>query len=149
MSVPEPVTPAPRYDRRRYIALGLLPILNAVWLPLYTLGIASFGDGLSGSAWVPALLVMVALSLLIAMPAVVRRARDLGWRGGKGTLALVAGWMLPPVALGLLLYLAFAPSTPAGDRFGPAPGPAPLMVWIKSIVIVATPWAVIGLLNAL
>lgn len=149
MSSPAPVAPAPRYDRTRYIALGLLPILNAVWLPLYTLGIVSFGHALSGSAWAPALLVMMALSVLIAMPAIVRRGRDLGWRGGKGTLAFVAGWLLPPVALGLLLYLAFAPSNPAGDRFGPAPGPAPLLVWVRAIVILALPWAVIGVLNAL
>lgn len=149
MSAPAPVAPAPRYDRERYLALGLLPLLNAVWLPLYTLGFASFGDTLSGSAWVPALMVMVALTVIIAMPAVVRRGRDLGWRGGKGLIAFVAGWMLPPLALGLLLYLAFAASTPAGEVFGPAPGPASVLVWIKAIVIVATPWAVIAVLNSL
>lgn len=149
MSAPEAVAPAPCYDRSRYIALGLLPILNAIWLPLYTLGFVSFGHALSASAWAPALLVMMALSVLIAMPAIVRRGRDLGWRGGKGTLAFVAGWMLPPVALGLLLYFAFAPSNPAGDRFGPTPGPAPVLVWIKAFVILALPWAVIAVLNTL
>jgi hypothetical protein len=149
VSAPSPITPAPRYDRRRFVALGLLPLLNAVWLPLYTLAFASHGDALSGANREVALLVMMALSVLIAMPAVVRRGRDLGWRGGKGVIAFVAGWMLPPVALGLLLYLALAGSKPGGDHFGPAPGPAPMLVYIRSIVIVATPWAVIAVLNTL
>lgn len=143
------VATAPRYDRTRFIALGLLPLLNALLLPLSTLFMVRYGHALAGQDWVPVIGVAMLTSVAIALRAMVRRGRDLGWTRRGGAIAFTAGWLLPPATLGLLLYLASAKAKAAADRFGPAPGPASPLVWIASIVVVATPYAAIAVLNTL
>ena len=61
-----------RYDRTHFLAFGILPMLNALGLLLYGLGLATRStDG--SESMVPVLIVMAAIILLLAMVATVRR----------------------------------------------------------------------------
>lgn len=132
-----------RHDRTRFVAFGLLPLLNVVALLLHGLGLATHGRG--GAAASLPLLVVLAILVLLTLPwAAVRRGRDLGWPAVASLAACVGGLMLGPTLLLLAGYLAFAKGQPDGNAFGPPPPPATLPLWVGALAWLLLPWAILA-----
>lgn len=133
-----------RYDRSRFLAFGVLPALNALGLLLYGLGLATRGGGEQS---VPALLVIAALCLLVAMVATIRRGRDIGWSGWITALLFWAAVSLGPALLILIAYFVFARRKNDGDRFGPPPAPAGVITWTWAVLNLLWPWMALAVLS--
>lgn len=133
-----------RYDRTRFLMLGLLPLLNVLALLLYGLGLATHGSRGGAEDYLPLIVVIAGILLLIAIPAIVRRGRDIGFPAWGTVLVL---WFTGPVALLGLLYLALAGAKPGADRFGPAPPPAGLAIWVKGFLLLVWPWMIVAVVD--
>ena len=137
-----------RYDRSHFFAFGVLQAVNVLGLLLYGLDIATRGLA-GGKAPLPALIGLAGFCLLMAMAAAVKRGRDLGWAAWMTVVAFWVSFGLGPVLLGLIGYLAFAKSKPAGDEFGPPAEPANVGTWVWALANLAWPWVVLAILAKL
>jgi uncharacterized membrane protein YhaH (DUF805 family) len=137
-----------RYDRSRFLAFGVLPVLNIVGLLLYGLNLATSGAGGAEDA-IPALLVMAALCLLLAMLAAIRRGHDVGWSAWLTVPVFWVSLSMGPVLLVLIGYLMFAKSSDKAEEYGPIVAPANLITWIQAVMNLVWPWAALAVLARL
>lgn len=140
-----------RYDRSRFIAWGALPAVNAVALLIHGLGLATHGTGGAGRS-LPALVVMTGVCLLIALAAMVKRGRDVGW---PVWVTVVVFWLSLGTGPGVLIvlgYLAFAKARPpvaADAAEPPSPPPAGAATWFFALLNLLWPWGVLAVLARL
>ena len=134
-----------RYDRARFFAFGVLPALNCLGLLIYGLGLATHGTGGAGRS-LPVLIVLVAVNLLFASFAAVKRGRDLGWVAWMTVLAFWVSTSLGPVLIIMLAYLVFAKTKPAADALGPPATPATLITWYWCFMNLVWPWITLAVL---
>ena len=130
-----------RFDRGRFLAFGVFSALNAIALALYALALATHGRGPAAAAQ-PVLFVMIALCLLAALLASIKRGHDLdrpGWQVFLAYWACVAGG---PLLLVLVGYLAMARGTTDRNAYGPPPGRAGWSSWLGAVVMLAMPWLI-------
>lgn len=126
-----------RYDRTRYIALGLPCLANAALLA-YGLDL-KFGEFPAGFAergyW-----VLAAGLGLCGAAAMIKRARDIG----SSAWGILLGFLFaPPLMLLIGLVLCFVPSNPDADGLEPAPGPATAKTWLQGCGLLLVPWLVV------
>lgn len=132
-----------RHDRSRFLAFGILPLLNVVSLLLHGLGLATHGRG--GAAASLPLLVVLAIVVLLAVPwAAVKRGRDLGWSAALSLTACMGSLLFGPAVLVLAGYLGLAKGQDRSNAFGPPPPPATLSTWSGAIVLIVLPWAILA-----
>jgi len=128
-----------RYDRPRYIALGLPSLLNAA-LVIYMLELKpeQWSDDIrNGFYW-----ALVGVLGLFGIAAMIKRARDLG----SSAWGILLGFLFaPPFMLLVALILAFIPSSPDADRLEPPPPNASLATWQTGLAILVVPWLAIWL----
>lgn len=133
----------PRHDRSRFIAFGLLSLLNVLALLLHGLNLATHGRG--GAAASLPLLVLLAIALLcVTLWAAIKRGHDLGWSAWASLGACVGSLLLGPVVLLLGAYLALARGQPDTNRFGAPPAAATPVTWIAGVLVLALPWAILA-----
>lgn len=132
-----------RFDRFRFVAFGLVSLINVLGLLLHGLNISTAGASglLRGSeSTLPAVLLVAAACLGVAAMAAVRRGRDLGWPALVTLAFCVVGLSTGPGVLLLALYLAFARGKPGADAFG-APAPAVgLSTGVFALANLVGPW---------
>lgn len=137
-----------RYDRTHFLAFGILPMLNALGLLLYGLGLATRStDG--SESMVPVLIVMAGIILLLAMVATVRRGWDLGW---PAWLTVLAYWLtlgLGPILLILMGYFAFSRPRESVTKFGKPAVPATANTWVLAVFSLLFPWGLLAVLKRL
>jgi uncharacterized membrane protein YhaH (DUF805 family) len=133
-----------RYDRSRYIALGLPALLNALALPLYALQITTSGS--SDEYAVPFYLVIALACGLFGVSAMIKRCRDIG----SSAWGILLGFLFaPPLMLLVALVLIFAPSNPAADQLE-APALRPTFdIWFTGFLLLVSPWMPVLLVRAL
>jgi uncharacterized membrane protein YhaH (DUF805 family) len=136
-----------RYDRSRFLAFGVLPVLNVVGILLYGLDMATRGTGSEDS--IPALLGIAALCLLLAMLAAIRRGHDVGWSAWLTVPVFWVSLSLGPVLLVLIGYLIFAKSSEKAEEFGPMVAPASAVTWVQAVMNLLWPWAALAVLARL
>lgn len=133
-----------RYDRARFVAFGFLPAANAAALLIYGLTLATSSTGGAGRP-IPALLVIAATCLLIALAATVKRGRDLGW---PLLLTLAAFWLSGPFLPILIGYFALARTREEkAASYGPPPVPPNLITWGWALLNLLWPWMVLAVLG--
>ena len=132
-----------RHDRARFIAFGIVPLLNVIALLLYGLGLATHGRG-GAAASLPVLVVLAGAIVLVVPWAAVKRGRDLGWSAWVSLAACVGSMMLGPAVLLLAGYLAFARGQSGSNEFGPPPRPATVADWARGVALLLFPWVVLA-----
>ncbi len=123
-----------RYDRTRYIALGLPNLLNAALL-VYALDI----DTHSWPEDYTTRFYMISAGglALLGATAMIKRARDIG----SSAWGIMLGFLFaPPFMLLVALILSVVPSNPAADRLEPPPPPASRHTWFAGLLLLAAPW---------
>lgn len=128
-----------RFDRTRFVAFGVSTELNAVALALYTLGLATHGVGRAANAQ-PVLFVLIAVCLLGAMYASIKRGHDVGRPGWQIVLAFWIAFGGGPLLLALIGYLAFAKGNAGDNAYGPPPQPTTAATWFWAAIALAAPW---------
>ncbi|WP_140911398.1 DUF805 domain-containing protein [Methylomonas sp. HW2-6] len=130
-----------RYDRSRYIALGLPCLINAA-LMIYglELKLGEFPVGLAERGY-----WLLAASLgLFGATAMIKRARDIG----SSAWGILLGFLFaPPLMLLIGLVLCFVPSNPDADRLEPAPAAATAKIWLLGSGLLLTPWLAVLVLR--
>lgn len=132
-----------RFDRFRFVAFGLVSVLNVLGLLLHGLVLSTGGARglLRGSETaLPVVLAIAAACLVAAAVAAVRRGRDLGWPALVTVSFCVVGASTGPGVLLLALYLAFARAKPAAQAFGPAPAAAGVGTGVLALANLVWPW---------
>ena len=132
-----------RYDRSRFLAFGVLPALNVAGLLLYGLQLSTSSSGGSYRT-IPALLIIAGISALIALLALIKRGRDLGWPAWQTIVLFWFGFVLLPLLLG---YFAIAKPKENAERFGPAAPPATLITWGWALLNLLWPWMILAMLS--
>jgi hypothetical protein len=135
-----------RYDRSRFVAFGVLPILNLLGLLLYGLMLSTSSTGGAGRS-IPTLLVIAGICALIALAATIKRGRDIGWPAWQTAILFWVTLSLGPAVLALLGYFAFAKPKEQADRFGLPPSPATLITWYWAVLNLLWPWMVLTVLS--
>ncbi|MBT9458087.1 MAG: hypothetical protein IV097_15825 [Burkholderiaceae bacterium] len=120
---------------------------QALALLIHGIGLSTHGTG-GAAASLPALVVLAAVCLLMAMAAALKRGRDLGWPAWQTVLGFWICLGLGPLLLVLVGYLAGAKTKPRADAFEPAPPPAGIGTWLLALLNLLWPWAVLGMLAA-
>jgi multisubunit Na+/H+ antiporter MnhB subunit len=134
-----------RYDRSRFLAFGALPLANVAGLLIYGLALTTHGTGGAGRS-LPALVVIAAVCLLIAMAAAIKRGRDVGWPVWLTAVAFWAALGMGPALLLLIGYFAFAKSPAKADELGPPATPPTAATWAWAISNLLWPWVVLAVL---
>jgi hypothetical protein len=132
-----------RHDRTRFIAFGILPLLNIVALLLYGLDLSTRGRG-GAAASLPLLLGLAAGLVVVVLWAVIKRGHDRDWAAWRSLATCVGGIMFGPAVLLVAGYLAWVPSPAEPNHFGPPPPPAGLATWLAGGVVLVSPWAVLA-----
>lgn len=133
-----------RYDRSRYIALGLPGLANALALPLYGLEISAGGS--HDEYAVPFYLTIAITSGLLGASAMIKRARDIG----SSAWGILLGFLFaPPLMLLVALVLIFVPSNPSADQLEPQPSPPAFDTWFTGLILLVLPWIAVLFLRAL
>lgn len=127
----------PRHTRAHFVALGVLPVLNAMALLLHGLSLATRGG--RGEHALPLLIALALASLLFAAWAAVQRGRDLGWPAWITLAGCVLSFVGGPLLLVLMGWLAFARSR--SDDAPPAAPPRPA-TWAAAAAVLLLPWVV-------
>lgn len=123
-----------RYDRSRYIALGLPCLANAALLVYgLELKLGVFPEGfIERGYW----LLAAGLGLFGAT-AMIKRARDIG----SSAWGILLGFLFAaPLMLLIGMVLCFVPSNPDADRQEPAPEPATTKLWLLGGGLCVLPW---------
>ena len=128
-----------RYSRVRFFVFGVMPMLNAIGLLLFGLGLATNGSSGTERA-VPFLLVLAGGLLLATCVAAVRRGRDLGWKAAASLAGLAISMCLGPMFFLFVGYLALAPGNAGENRFGSVSPPISATAWVWSVVASVVPW---------
>ncbi|MCU0941117.1 MAG: hypothetical protein MUE35_01020 [Hydrogenophaga sp.] len=122
-----------RDNRGQFILFGVLPAVNALELLIYSIHLATGGQGPTGAA-LAVVLVSIGAQVLALGQACVRRARHLGW-SGTTTLVVVGLSMLLVFPLPLLLvWLMLAPGRGADSD------PSSIRRWVTLLLLLALPW---------
>ncbi|WKJ89962.1 DUF805 domain-containing protein [Methylomonas montana] len=133
-----------RYNRPRYIALGLPSLLNALLLALYVREINTAGS--HDQYAIPLYLVIAGGYGLFGVSAMIKRSRDMG----SSAWGILLGFLFaPPLMLLVALVLIFVPSNPAADQLEPPPSPPTRDIWLTGMVLLVLPWLAVLLLRAL
>lgn len=126
-----------RYDRTRYVALGLPSLLNATLLA-YMLDLKPDkmpDDYLAGFYW-----VLVGGLALFGVSVMIKRARDIG----SSAWGILLGFLFaPPLMLLVALVLSFVPSNPGADQLEPPPAPASRETWLTGLALLTLPWLIV------
>ncbi len=130
-----------RFNRQRFLAFGVLSVFNAIALALLTLGLATHGTGPAAAAQ-PVLFVMIALCLLAALVASVKRGHDLGRPGWQVFLAYWISIAGGPLLLAFVGYLAMARGQDRENAYGLPPAPAGIGSWLLAMALLALPWVI-------
>lgn len=126
-----------RHDRTRFILLGLPCLLNIPALALFALNATTSG---TGSCAFGLSLILMAVCLVLSVPFILKRGRDLG-QPAKGTFAFwLLGYAFPPLWLVLLIIYSIKPAAPAADQLGPAPAPPGAGIIPLAILAYGWPW---------
>lgn len=132
-----------RYDRTRYIALGLPSLLNAALLT-YLLEIkpGKLPDNvIEGFYW-----VLIGGLALFGASVMIKRARDIG----SSAWGILLGFLFaPPLMLLVALVLSFVPSNPDADRLEPPPAPATRDTWLIGLALLTLPGIIVLSVRAL
>jgi hypothetical protein len=131
-----------RHDRARFVAFGLLPLVNVVALLIYGLYAATGGSSREGRV-IPALLVIAAVLLPCSMGSAIKRGRDLGFRALITLLAFLVAFTFAPAVLFLLGYMALARPKLQDNPFGPPAPAAGLGLWPLALLWWALPWVLL------
>lgn len=132
-----------RYNRSRYIAMGLPAIFNALLLPLYGLEIATGGS--HDEYAIPFYLAIAMACALFGASAMIKRARDIG----SSAWGILLGFLFaPPLMLLVALVLIFVPSNPSADQLKPPPPPTSWDVWFAGLMLLLCPWIPVLFLRA-
>lgn len=133
-----------RYDRSRYIALGIPALFNALALPFYANEITTAAS--ADEYAVPFYLGIALLCGLFGVTAMIKRCRDIG----SSAWGILFGFLFaPPLMLLVAVVLIFAPSNPVADQLE-APALAPTFdIWFTGLILLACPWMPVLLLRAL
>ena len=132
-----------RYDKTRYIALGLPSLLNAAIL-VYALDIdtSALPDDYAARFY----LVLAGGLALFGASAMIKRARDMG----SSAWGILFGFLFaPPLMLLIAIILCFIASNPEADRLEPAPPPASTQTWLSGLALLALPWIAVLAIQAL
>lgn len=133
-----------RYDRPRYIALGLPSLLNALLLAWYVHQINTVGS--HDQYAVPLYLVIAGGCGLFGVSAMIKRSRDIG----SSAWGILLGFLFaPPLMLLVALVLIFVPGNPAADQLEPPPPPPKRHTWQTGLILLILPWIPVLLLRAL
>lgn len=126
-----------RHDRLRFALLGLPFLLNIPALALFALNAATSGHGhCAGNLS----LILMGACLVLSLPFVIKRGRDLG-QPAKGTAAFwLLGYAFPPLWLGLLGVYTLKKASPKADALGPVPPPVGLGILPLAVLAYAWPW---------
>lgn len=135
-----------RYDRTRYIALGLPGLVNGLAIPLYALAISTGGSSSHDEFAVPFYLAIALVCALFGVAAMIKRSRDMGFSALGILLGLI---FATPLMLLVALVLMFVPSNPSADSIEPPPSPAGLDIWFKGMIHLLLPWMPVLFLRAL
>jgi len=123
-----------RYDRTRYIALGLSSLLNAALL-IYLLELPTDSwpeDYAKRLYW-----LLAGGLALFGATAMIKRARDIG----SSAWGILLGFLFaPPFMLLVGLVLSFIPSNPDVDTLMPSPPAASPKIWLAGAALVVLPW---------
>jgi hypothetical protein len=131
-----------RHDRVRFALLGLPFLLNIPALALFALNAATSGHGHCAG---DLSLILIGACLLLSIPFVIKRGRDLG-QPAKGTIAFwLLGYAVPPLWLGLLGVYSFKKASPKADALGPAPGPLGIGILPLAVLAYAWPWMLMAI----
>lgn len=136
-------TDSRRHDRARFIAFGLLSLLDVFALLLHGLNLATHGRG-GAAASLPWLVLLVVALLFVTLWAAIRRGHDLGWSAWAAVGACAGSLLLGPVVLVLAGYLTVAKGQPESNRFGAAPSRATPSTWLLAALLLAAPWAILA-----
>lgn len=133
-----------RYDRCRYISLGVPTLVNGLLLPLYALQISTAGG--SDEYAVPFYLAVAIINGLFGITAMIKRSRDIG----SSAWGILLGFMFaPPFMIIVALVLMFVPSNPGADSIEAPPPPATFDIWFNGLILLLLPWAAVLLIRAL
>lgn len=128
-----------RFDRARFFAYGVMTAVNAVALALYTLGLATHGQGGAANAQ-PVMFVLIGVCLIGAMVAAVLRGHDLGRPAWQIVVGFWVSLGTGPLVLLFLGYLAWAKGEVGPNAYGPPPVPAGLVTWLQAALLLVAPW---------
>ncbi len=133
-----------RYERSRYIALGLPSLTNASLLVWYALKLHPAGA--YDEYVVPFYLGSAGLLGLLGITAMIKRARDIG----SSAWGILLGFSFaPPLMLLVAIVLIFIPSNPAADQLE-APSPrASRNTWLTGLALLVLPWLAVLLIRVL
>lgn len=132
-----------RYDRPRYIALGLPTLANAVLIPLYGLQISTGGS--QDEFALPLYITIAIASGLFGVTAMIKRTRDIG----ASVWGILLGFMFaPPLMLVIALVLALIPTNPEADALEPASPAVGFDIWFKGLILLLLPWLLVLLVRA-
>ncbi|MFT3817389.1 MAG: DUF805 domain-containing protein [Rubrivivax sp.] len=134
-----------RFDRPRFVALGLVPAVNAVALLIYGLYASTAGSRKEGGL-IPAIAALAALLLLCTAASAIKRGRDLGYRAVITVIAFVVALGFGPVVLLLAGYLAVARSNETENPFGPPPPSPNPLTWVAAGLLAFIPWLLLAIL---
>jgi uncharacterized membrane protein YhaH (DUF805 family) len=131
-----------RYNRSRYLAMGLPGIVNAILLPLYAFKINTGGSHDEYAA--PFYLAIAMVCALLGATAMIKRARDIG----SSAWGILLGFMFAPPLMALVaLVLIFVPSNPAADQLE-APSSKPSWdIWLADLILLLLPWLLVLVLR--
>lgn len=132
-----------RYNRSRYIALGLPSLCNAASL-FYLLKLKTDSmpsNYIEGIDW-----FLVAGLALFGASVMIKRARDIG----SSAWGILLGFLFaPPFMLLVALVLSFIPSNPDADRLEAPSPPASRQIWLIGLSLLCMPWIIVLLLQGL
>lgn len=132
-----------RYDRNRYIALGLPSLLNAALLA-YMLELKPDkipNNFIEGCYW-----LLIGGLALFGVSVMIKRARDIG----SSAWGILLGFLFaPPLMLLVALVLSFVPSNPNADQLEPPPTPATRDIWLAGLSLLTLPWIIVLSIRAL
>ena len=133
-----------RYNRSRYLALGLPSLLTAITLLLYVRHITTSDSHDAYAA--PFYLTMAMACALFGASAMIKRSRDMG----SSAWGILLGFLFaPPLMLLVALILLFVPGNPAADTLEPPTAPATLPTWLTGLALLILPWSAVLLIRVL
>lgn len=133
---------ASRHDRTRFALLGLPFLLNFPALALFALNATTSGRG---SCAFGLSLILMGVCLVLSVPFIIKRGRDLG-QPAKGTLAFwLLGYAFPPLWLGLVGAYTFKCTSPKAEELGPTPPPPGVGIVPLAMLAYAWPWMLLAL----
>ncbi len=135
-----------RYDRSRFFAFGVLPILNLLGLLLYGLMLSTSSTG-GAERPIPVLLVIAGICALIALAATIKRGRDIGWPAWQTAVLFWITLSFGPLILGLIGYFAFAKPKEQAERFGLPANPPNAITWGWAVLNLLWPWMLLAVLS--